>query len=197
MSVPPPSGEHSSGVVPPAPRSPLASRESLPDNGTTVTHKPGPEETVTLLFPLADVANALAAFLTSLQRQSLNPVQLPQPVVVVQQPQQTAAPLAPSPTPPQQHPFLDSGPLTAFKCGQCINCFRQHNCEKCVNCLARRQPCLRRVCVQSGLIPMHQPQQQGQEGESFVHVLPSPGQLLRHLFCLKSPHHGNLTPNCT
>lgn len=41
---------------------------------------------------------------------------------------------------------------STFKCGNCIACFRLTDCEKCPNCINKISPCLRRVCVQAGLI---------------------------------------------
>lgn len=40
---------------------------------------------------------------------------------------------------------------SAFRCGNCIACFRVSDCEKCPNCLSKSGACLRRVCVQAGL----------------------------------------------
>ncbi|MFH4978155.1 hypothetical protein AB6A40_004864 [Gnathostoma spinigerum] len=35
------------------------------------------------------------------------------------------------------------------KCNNCINCFRAENCGKCSNCEIGKEPCIKRICVQS------------------------------------------------
>ncbi|CAD5222828.1 unnamed protein product [Bursaphelenchus xylophilus] len=48
--------------------------------------------------------------------------------------------------------FLQNLNVTAKgRCGDCIGCLRQSNCEKCLNCIAKR-PCFKRICVQSQII---------------------------------------------
>lgn len=47
--------------------------------------------------------------------------------------------------------------IEEFRCGNCIGCFRSTNCDKCDNCSNKVEPCLRRICVQSGLIKVPKP----------------------------------------
>ncbi|KAI6189649.1 CXXC-type zinc finger protein 1 [Aphelenchoides bicaudatus] len=47
----------------------------------------------------------------------------------------------------------DSASNSSYKCGSCIACFRENDCNKCANCLEKTGSCLRRVCVNPGLEP--------------------------------------------
>ncbi|KAI6233921.1 CXXC-type zinc finger protein 1 [Aphelenchoides fujianensis] len=42
--------------------------------------------------------------------------------------------------------------VDAKRCGVCIGCFRQHDCQKCASCLQGVQPCDRRRCIQANVM---------------------------------------------
>lgn len=47
---------------------------------------------------------------------------------------------------------VESSMNSAFRCGNCIACFRVSPCEKCPNCVSKAGPCLRQMCVQAGMM---------------------------------------------